>query len=310
MKPDLNDLMIFTQVVDLGSFTAAADALAVPKSTVSRRVSRLESEFGVRLLQRTTRKLSLTDAGQSLYDRGVRIRSDFEAAQQLVAELHEEPRGRLRVTAPVEFPAFPRLVTDFLTRWPKVQMDLDLTNRRVDVVKQGFDLAVRAGELADSSLIANKLGDRRRILVASPTYLADRGAPQTIDDLQTHDCIVFGPWWSGASWALTGPNGIVKVPITGRLAVNHLDAVRHAALEGYGIALLPTDWVDGDLAAERLGTVLPEASPPKTAIWAVYPSRKHVPPAVRVFVDFLKERFADTRTSLVVNRDHFVPDGP
>ena len=297
MNPDLNDLMVFTRVVDAGSFTAAADVLGLPKSAVSRRVARLEGEFGVRLLQRTTRRLSLTNAGRSLYDRGRRIRYDFEAAQQSLAELQEEPRGRLRVTAPVEFPGFPQLATDFLARWPKVQIEVDLTNRHVDLIKEGFDVAVRGGDLPDSTLVAQKLGDGQRLLVASPSYLGDRGVPQNIDDLGKHDCIGFGPWSAGASWTLTGPTGPIKVPISGRLSVNHLDAVRHAALAGFGIALLPTDWINADLAAERLKQILPNASPPGTALWAVYPSRKHVAPAVRVFVDFLKERFADTRTT-------------
>ena len=301
MAQDLNDLLVFTRVVNAGSFTAAAVVLGLPKSTVSRRLSRLEERLGVRLLQRTTRKLNLTDAGRTLYVRSARIMSDLEDAERAVTEMREEPRGRLRVTAPVELPAMPQLVTDFLDRFPDVQIDLDLTNRYVDLVEEGFDVAVRAGQLSDSSLVARKIGDTRRSLVASPVYVARRGTPQNIGDLADHDCVLFGRWSTNATWTLSGPQGPTKLQVKGRISVNHLDAARHAALTGFGIALLPVDWVADDLAAGRLLSVLPDASPPPGSLWAVYPSRKHVPAAVRAFIDFLKTRFAEQTSRRRVN---------
>ncbi len=293
MKTDLNDLVVFTHVVDAGSFTAAARGLGLPKSAVSRRIARLEEQLGVRLLHRTTRKLNLTDAGRTLYDRGARIVSDVKDVERAVAEMQERPRGLLRVTAPVEFPSAAQLVTGFLNLFPEVQIDLDLTNRYVDLVEEGIDVAVRAGQLADSSLVAKKLGDGRRILVASPAYLATRGTPADIGALSDHDCILFGPWSAKATWSLIGPRGPLKVPVRGRISVNHLDAVRRVALAGLGIAVLPVDWIANDLTAERLSHVLPDVNPPPGSIWAVYPSRKHVPPTVRAFVDYLKTSFAE-----------------
>ncbi len=289
---DLNDLLIFTQVVESGSFTAAAEVLGSPKSTVSRRVSSLEAQLGTRLLQRTTRKLNLTDAGRTLHARSAHIMSDLRDAESAVTKMRAEPVGRLRITAPVEFPAIARLATDFLSLHPKVQIDLDLTNRYVDLVEEGFDVAVRAGVLSDSTMVATKLREARRVLVASPAYLDSNGTPQSVEELANHDCVIFGPWSPKAGWTLYGPNGLMKVPIKGRLSVNHLDAARHAAAAGFGIAILPVDWIAGDIAAGRLKTILPEAGGPPRPLWAITPSRKHVSPAVRAFVDFLKTQLA------------------
>ncbi len=291
--PDLNDLLVFLRVADAGSFTAAARALGLPKSTVSRRVSRLEDRFGVRLLQRTTRKQSLTDAGRTLYDRTAHIMSDLQDAERAVTEFSTLPSGRVRVTAPVEFSAIPQLITDFLHLHQGVQIDLDLTNRYVDLVEEGFDVAIRAGRLPDSTLIARKVGDAHTTLVASPAYLESRGAPQDIEDLTEHDCVIFGSQSRNATWTLSGARGPVKVPVSGRISVNHFDVVRQAAVAGFGIALLPVDWVSGEISAGRLVAVLPGACPPSSPLWAVTPSRKHLSPAVSAFIGYLKARLSD-----------------
>ncbi len=287
MARDLNDILVFTQVADAGSFTAAAKALDLPKSTVSRRVARLEESLGVRLLHRTTRRLNLTDAGRTLQESGTRIMSELADAQAAVTDMHAQPRGRLRITAPVELPVMPRLVTDFLDLYPDVHIELDLTNRYVDLVEEGVDVAIRAGRLADSSLIARKLADTCGTLVASPAYIDSRGAPQSIEDLADHDCVIFGPGSANGAWRLNGPHGPVKVAIKGRISVNHLALVKHAAIAGFGIALLPTIMVADEIAAGHLRIVLPQSSPPPSSLWAVTPSRKHVSPVVRAFLDFL-----------------------
>ena len=239
MDRDLNDVLIFTKVVEAGSFTAAARGLGLPTSTVSRRVARLEAHLDTRLLQRTTRKLSLTDAGRLYYERGAQVFTGLEEAEQILAETRAAPRGRVRVTAPVEHTIVMRMVRPFLERYPGVQVDLELTNRSVNLVEEGFDVGIHAGALADSSLVASKLMDSPFQLVASPAYLELRGEPGRIQELSGHDCIVFGGTSLNAAWSFSVGRKIVKVPIRGRVAVNHLQAVRDAALAGLGIAMLP-----------------------------------------------------------------------
>ena len=291
MDRDLNDVLIFTKVVESGSFTAAARGLGLPNSTVSRRVARLEANLGLRLLQRTTRKLNLTEAGQLYYDRSAQAFAGLEEAEHILAETQSTPRGRVRITAPVEHSILMRLVTPFLEAYPEVRVDLELTNRHVNLVHEGFDVAIHAGQLADSSVVAYRLMDSPFQLVASPSYLDQHGEPLSIQDLSDHDCIVFGGSSSNTTWQLPGPAGTVKVPIRSRVAVNHFQGVRDAALAGLGIALLPSMVGGEDLRAGRLRVVLDGISPPPVPVWVLYPARQYLAPAVRVFVDFVKANF-------------------
>lgn len=288
MEQDLNDILIFTRVVEENSFTGASKILGFPKSTVSRRISRLEDQLGVRLLQRTTRKLSLTDAGQVYYERSARIISELEDAGRAVSSMQEIPTGRLRITAPIEYGSgMWELLFHFMEKYPEVHIELDLTNRYVNMVEEGYDIAIRGGELSDSSLIARKLRISDFILVASPEYLERKGEPQKIEELKEHDCLLFGNRSNQNTWSLHGKKGLTHIRVKGRLTVNHLGVLRRAALFGYGIALVPEMFVSHDLESGALKKLLCGTGPHAQGLHIVYPSTRHLAPKVRAFVDFL-----------------------
>lgn len=296
MLGDPNDVIAFTRVVEAGSFTKAARAEGVPTSTVSRRVARLEEKLGVRLLHRTTRRLTLTDAGRILHDRGARILSELSDAERAVTEMQATPRGLLRLTAPAGMgEEVAALVVEFLRRYAEIEMEVLLTDRRVDLIEEGVDVALRAGPLTDSTLVAHKLREAPVNLVASPAYLKRRGTPRHYKDLERHDCVLFTQWSPGSTWSLDCPDGKVKVRVHGRVRANSVDVVSRATLAGLGIAFFPARTPHGKhVAAGRLRVVLPEVGLPPQTLWIVYPSRRHLAPKVRAFVDFAKQRFART----------------
>jgi DNA-binding transcriptional LysR family regulator len=285
--------VIFTRVVQAGSFTAAARALAMPKSSVSRKVSELEDRLGVRLLQRTTRKLGLTDAGRLYFDRSSRIVAEMEEAEQAVAQTQSAPRGLLRVTAPLSFGMLGPMMAGFLQRHPDVQVELVCTDRRVDLVDEGFDVAIRAGPLDDSTLIARSLGVLERVLVASPAYLRRHKRPRSPAELGEHDCVNFGAGPAPTVWILHAGERRVEVRVAPRYSVNELDLLLEAARAGVGIALIARFVAAEDLRAGRLRQLLPEWSSPQTPIHAVYPTARHLSPKVAAFVEFVRERFAE-----------------
>ena len=284
-QPDLNELLIFARVVHAGSFTGAARLLGRPKSTVSRKVSDLEERLGARLLQRTTRKLSLTDAGRRFYEHCERAVAEAEAAQRAVSEVQDQPRGNLKVTAPVGFPWLAALVTAFLRRHPEVQVELVCTDRVVDLVEEGFDVAIRAGRLADSTLVTRHLASVRRFVVASPGYLARHGTPRTPADLATHAGIVFGGGPQRNLWQLESGGESVSVLIPPRLLTNDLEMVSEAAVAGLGIALVQEDRCVEILRRKKLRQVFTRWASPQTPIQAVYPSSRHLSAKVKAFVD-------------------------
>src|SRR5580698_3598481 len=208
---DLNEILVFTRVVQAGSFTAAAAELGMPKSTVSRKVSELEERLKSRLLQRTTRQFNLTDAGRTYYDHCARIVGEIEDAERAVSSLQETPRGLLRVTAPVNAAYLGPIVSDYLKRYPEVRLDLFCTGRNVDLVEERFDVGIRAGVLADSTLIARSLGSARWFLIATPAYLKRRGRPRSPEDLKAHDCLFFGVAPGGAGVRLEKGDEAVQV---------------------------------------------------------------------------------------------------
>ncbi|OWJ60869.1 LysR family transcriptional regulator [Inquilinus limosus] len=292
--PDLNDIAVFVRVVEAGSFTAAARLLGMPKTTVSRRVAALERAVGVRLLQRTTRSLGLTDAGRLYHDQGSRALRLIEEANQQLAEARAETSGTIRISAPVGFGGhfLTATVFDFLAAYPKTRVELRLTDDRLNLIENGIDLAFRTGILPDSTLIARRLGATLRILCASPDYLARRGVPRVAADLAGHDCVIAGPSAIGASWVLDGPEGQETVAVSGRFAANEMQAVAAAALAGYGIAQLP-DGIAGALVRDgRLRRVLPGHAAPVGGIHAVYPSGQHLSPLVRSFIELAAKRLA------------------
>lgn len=284
----------FVRVAEARSFSEAARRLRSSKSVVSRQVSALEAELGARLFHRTTRSLTLTEAGQGYYDKAARILADIDEANQSVSQLQAAPRGRLRVNAPMSFgflhlaPAIP----DFLARYPEVEVDMTMNDRFVDLVDEGFDVAVRIARLADSSLVARKLAPARRVVCASPAYLEAHGVPQSPDDLKDHECLCYTNVALSDEWRFTGPDGRPwPVEVKGRLRANNGDALRAAALKGLGVINQPSFIVGGDLQSGTLVSVLTEFTPQESAVHAVYPHSRHLSPKVRAFVDFLADRF-------------------
>jgi DNA-binding transcriptional LysR family regulator len=288
---DLNELLVFARVVQAGSFTEAARGLQMPKSTVSRKVSELEERVGAQLLQRTTRKLHLTEVGRAYYEHCARIVAEAEAAEQSVTRMQAVPHGLLRVTAPLTFSHLGPLVAEFMKSYPEVQLDLVCTDRTVDLVGEGFDLAIRAGRLADSSFIARRLGVIERLVVAAPSYIKARGAPRSPKELEKHDCLLFGAGREGNVWSLNAGSRSVEVQVRARFVVNEPDMLRAVTLAGAGVALLPNIHCSSDIAAGRLQRILPDWGSPGAPVHVIYPSARHHSPKVMAFVDFLRERW-------------------
>jgi DNA-binding transcriptional LysR family regulator len=283
----------FVRAAETQSFSAAARHLGLSKSAVSRNISWLEAQLAARLFHRTTRSLTLTEAGRSYCERATQILADLEDANLAVSQLQAAPRGRLGINAPMSFgflhlaPALP----DFLACYPEVAVDLTMNDRFVDLVDEGFDVAVRIGSMKDSSLIARKLAPIRRAVCASPTYFEVRGIPQSPDDLKAHECLGTNVAMS-QGWRFTALDGKAwPVEVKGRLSANNGDALRVAALKGLGLVNLPTFIVSGDLQAGTLVTVLDEFVTQDLTLNAVYPHSRHLSPKVRAFVDFLAARF-------------------
>ncbi len=288
---NINEMEIFVRVVQAKSFSAAARALDLSPSAVSKQIGRLEDRLGARLLNRTTRQLSLTEVGQAFFARAERIISDIAEAERAVGDLHTEPRGLLRVNAPVAFGRLhvAPLLPKFLAAYPEISVDLTVNDRFVDLVEEGVDLALRIGELADSSLIAKRLAPNRRVVCAAPSYLAARGTPAEPADLRQHNCMTYTYRTNRHDWQLEKDGQAEHVVVSGNLETNYAEVLMSAALAGSGIVLLPM-WLAGpQLAAGELVEVLPDWRAPDSAIYAVYPHARHLSPKVRVFVDFLAE---------------------
>lgn len=301
---DLNAIAVFTRVVEAESFSGAAKQLGLSKSAVSKQVRRLEDRLGARLLNRTTRSLGLTAMGAAYYERCARVMAEVAAADRTVSALHPEPRGTLKVNAPVTFGIMhlAPLLPDFLAACPDARLDLSLNDRFIDLIAEGYDLVIRIGWLADSSLIARKLAPSRHVVCAAPAYLDARGTPATPADLARHACLTYSNLDRPDIWRFTGPKdgsdggdggdngGTHTVRISGNLTVNNGDILAAAARAGTGIVRLPTFMVGGDLKSGRLRQVLPDYAVADTAIYAVYPENRHLSPLVRAFVDFLVDR--------------------
>jgi DNA-binding transcriptional LysR family regulator len=293
MERDLNDLLIFTKVVEAGSFTKAAQELGLPKSTVSRRVAKLEDQLRVPLLQRTTRKLHLTEAGQILAQHGKVIATQWEEAENAVSQMNNEPHGLLRFTAPTEMsPMVGPLVASFIKKYPKVRMDISLTNRYINLTGEGFDVALRAArQLEEVGLMARRLGYSDFTIVASPEYLERRGEPKRPEDLSEHDTIVHPRLERNPIWHLEGDFGQMDVPLNCVAGFDHLGGVKQAVLNGLGIGRIPRflcieEIEAGSLIELHLGTPVNQNS-----LWVVYPAAKHIAPKVRAWVDHLVANF-------------------
>lgn len=286
-------LAVFAKVAEVKSFTKAAEALGLSKSAVSKHVAGLEERLKARLLQRTTRRLSLTEVGTALFARAQRIVAEVEEAERAVTTLSTEPRGTLRVSAPMSFGVrhLGPLVAEFMARYPELNVEMILNDRMVDIVEDGFDLAIRIAKLPDSSLIARKLCPGRRVVCASPAYWRRHGIPKTPADLKGHNCLMYTYLLSPGELRFDGPAGPLTIPVAGTLHSNNGDILRSAALAGIGFYFAPTFLVGDDVRAGRLERVLPEYDDTSLSIYAVYPHNRHLSAKVRAFIDFLAERF-------------------
>lgn len=284
-------MSVFARVARLESFSAAARELHISATAVSRHVAALEQHLDVRLLQRSTRRVSLSEAGAAYLERCEQLLADLAELEDGVVGGRREPRGRLRISAGVAFAReqLHLLMPEFITRYPKLEVELQLSDRRIDLVGEGFDLALRIGRLPDSSLIARKLCPCRHVLCASPRYLAEHGAPESPDQLRAHACIVDTN--QARAWTLVGPEGEVQHQVEGRYRVNSAHASCAAALAGLGVANLPTFVAGPHIASGELVVLLPAHPPFEMGLYAVYPENRYLSAGVRAFIDLLVEHF-------------------
>ena len=294
---DLNDLYLFVLVVEKGSFTAAGRAAELTTSRISRRIAELEERLGVRLMHRTTRKLTLTAVGDMYYQHCRAMVTEAEAAAEVVEQIQDSPRGRVRITCPTltAQSLLGTIVADFMQRYPEVHISLSATDRIVDLIDDGFDVAIRfrVSPLEDSNLVARPLGDSHSYLMASPTFLEKHGQPTHPADLSRLTSVGKSRHDTKYTWQLSNEEGqIVDVPFQPVLDSDDWMMIKHAAVAGLGIASIPGELCREELAAGKLKIVLPEWKLPGIKIYIIYTSRRGLIPAVRVFIDFAAERIA------------------
>jgi len=285
------DLEIFARVVTAGNMSAAGREMGLSPAVVSKRISHLEERLGARLFQRTTRQLTLTEAGQGFYDRVVNILAGIEEAEAYVTRRNAVPRGTLRVTIPT---AFGRMhiapyLGKFLEDYPDMRLDLELSDNFIDIVGEGFDAAIRIAELEDSSLVARKLAPNHRVICAAPGYLEKHGQPESLADLAKFNCLTAA---AQEVWRLQGPEGPVSVRVNGNIRTNSTEVVRESVIAGLGIALRSTWDVGPELKSGKLRIILPQYhESSRVAVYAVYPCRQFIPAKLRVFIDYLSNLY-------------------
>jgi DNA-binding transcriptional LysR family regulator len=291
---DVNDVLVFVRVVQAGSFSKAAKQLGMPVSTVSRRVADLEAKLGVPLLLRTTRSLNITDIGRAYFDHGKAIAAEMEKAEALASGLQSIPQGLLKITATTDFgnQFLGKIVCDFLKANPRVQVEVVLTERVVDLIAEGFDLAIRMGELDDSTYLTKKIGSQDMQLYASPSYLKSREEPKHPRDLTKFDCIPFTAQERANEWLLKSSKGEATVKVTGKASSNNMALVKEFALLGDGIALMPHYICADEVKKGRLKVILKEWASPAGAIHVVYPAQRFLLPKIRAFLNHLTKSCA------------------
>ena len=291
-------LQVFRQVAELKSFAAAGRRLALSPAAVSKNIAELEAHVGARLIHRTTRRMSLTEEGQTYLEHVVRGLDALAEAEQALCPVKTTPSGTLRVSAPmtVTLTMLSGRIPEFLARYPLLSLDLHLDDRRVDLVREGFDLAIRGSDrLEDSSMVARKLTAMPHVLCAAPSYFEAHGRPATPADLKHHNCIRFSLSGHADQWEFCHGGRTERIDVTARYSVASSLAVRDALRQGFGISLIPLPYVEGDLKEGRLHTALDDWTTVQTTLYAVYPSRQHLAPKIRAFLDFLVEAFAPPR---------------
>lgn len=288
---DLQRMAIFARVVETKTFSAAARDLGLSKSLVSKQVTQLEKSVGARLLHRTTRNMSLTEVGTILYAHCARIMEELQEAKLAVGRLHSEPRGILRISAPVAFgtlhiaPALPK----FLARYPELKVDMVIDDRFVDLAEEGYDVAVRIAREPAQNLVARKIASVKLTMCATPDYFARKGIPQAPSDLERHNCLTYTYFNPRDPWRLRGPDGDISVPATGNLRLNDDQALSQAVLGGLGVALLPTFIIGKEIQSGKLQSVLSDYIPLERHIFAVYLPTRYLPAKVRAFIDYFLE---------------------
>ncbi|NWC08451.1 LysR family transcriptional regulator [Pseudomonas agarici] len=287
------EMQVFCTVVEKGSFIGAAEPLGMSKAAISRYVSGLEERLGARLLHRTTRRLSMTEEGRQFFQRAKEVLVMMDAAEEAVSSASPEPSGVLRINAPQSFGVLhlSSLWADFMKAHPKVELDISLNDRIVDLVEEGFDLAIRIARLENSSLVGRQLASTRMCLCAAPSYLATHPAIKTIADISEHGVIAYTNFSSGNEWFFDGVGGRESVRTRSIVRCNNGDTCRSITLAGEGISLQPSFMVAQDIRKGDLVEILPEYQSVQLGIYAVYPTRKHLLPKVRALVNFLAERF-------------------
>ncbi|MBX5167930.1 MULTISPECIES: LysR family transcriptional regulator [unclassified Rhizobium] len=287
---DLNDIAVFVKVAQYGSFSRAAHSLGMPVSTVSRKVTSLEEQLGVTLLQRTTRKLSLTAQGRAYFDQCSEPLAHLIDAEQALTETQKKPEGLLKISVPVIFgqEVFYEFVSSFLKTYPDIQVDLFVTNLFLDLIAENIDLGIRFGELKDSSIIAQRLGKSVRYLVAAPDYLKGRAPPSEPQDLNEHQCVLLNGRNGEAEWHLVSGGKSVRQQVSGPVSSRDFDAVSAFTNRGHGIGLLPSTYCDDEIRRGALIRLLPDWSSEEIFVHAVYPTRRFLPARLQVFLDALK----------------------
>jgi DNA-binding transcriptional LysR family regulator len=290
----MTSMATFVKVVDVGSFSAAARALNMSPSMVTNHVQSLEERLGVRLLNRSTRKLSLTEVGQNYYERAQQILGDIEDAESSAQALQTTARGNLRLNTSIAMPPFlAPVIAEFVALYPDVSIDMSMSDREVDLVEDGFDLAIRHMPAADSSLISRRIATYHFILVGAPSYFAQHGLPTHPSDLMSHNCLAFLHAVWGNEWRFSGPDGTLAVPVSGNMQSNSANALRLAAVHGQGVTIMPSFLVADDLRAGRLVSVLDEFLTAEYGVTAIYPHRHRLTAKVRSFIDLLAARFRE-----------------
>lgn len=293
---NLNDMVTFARVVEASGFSEAARQMGVSKSRVSKSIARLELSLGVRLLNRSTRGLSLTEIGAAFHEHCIRITEEAAQAAEVVGRLQSEPRGVLRVTAPV---AFGRLhvapaVAEYLSRYPRLKLDMTITDRMVDLVSEGYDVAIRIRREPSLHVVARELAPVHRVVCATPDYFKRRGVPTVPHELAEHNCLHYTHFGTQGQWRFQSTEGEIVVPVKGSLRIDDDDTLAQAVLSGLGVAMLPTFIIGPELQAGRLRSVLSDYVPLERRLYAVHLPNVRLPIKIRAFIDFLQARFGPT----------------
>lgn len=294
----LSEMEAFISVVDQGGFTDAARKLGISKSAVSKHVSALEERLGARLLDRTTRRVNPTEIGLAYYDRAASVVNSAIEADDMVSVMQSTPRGALKVSVPVSFATsqMSELIGPFLSKYPEITLNLVLDDRFVELVSEGFDVAIRIGQLSDSSLIARKLAETRSLITVSPDYAEKHGMPTRIEDLSEHQLLHYSNLSTGNFWRFKSKQGQERhIRVGGRLTANNGEMLMKAAIDGQGIALVPEFIIGDALETGKLVEVLPNLQLENLGVFVVYPPGRYVQPKLRAFIDFLVEAFKDSK---------------